>query len=672
MRKSLFPSLALQNLRKNGRFYFSYILTIIGTAASFYILTAIATDEGMSKLRGADYVSAMASIGVVIAGLFSVIFLLYTNSFLMKRRKKELGLYNILGMGKRHIACILCFESLYVAVLGIAGGLVFGILFHKLAALGLFYLLRLEVPFGFSISPTAIKACVTLFAAIIGLTLLLNLGRIHVSNPIELLRGSETGEKEPKTKWLLALVGIASLGTAYTIALKTESPVDALAFYFLAVFLVIVGTYCLFTALSIVILKALRKHKNFYYKTQNFIGISGMLYRMKQNAVGLANICILSTMVLVMISGTLSLYIGTEDALENRYPGDVMPQVRFDPEAEEVFEPEAVREQISGVLADKGVSTERFDDYTYLAFTVGRLDGKFTTDRSFRAGAETMQLCFITEKDYETLTGRNPELKDGEVAVYSRNLSIPDEMDIDIANGEGAYTMKYRVAQRLNSFPSISDLAAYMTPTCYAVVKDEEALLELYQGQRLAYGDSASQMRWEAQIDLDADKETAIACGSAIETIAITDAGQWDMFRVEIKAQNAEDFYAMNGGFLFLGIFLGLIFIMATVLIIYYKQISEGYEDKSRFEIMQKVGLTHAQIKRSINTQILVIFFAPLIVAAIHVAFDFKMMIKLLSLFALTNWPLTLLCSVITLLAFAVVYGVVYALTAKTYYKIVS
>lgn len=672
MRKSLFPSLALQNLRKNGRFYFSYILTIIGTAASFYILAAIATDEGLPELRGGIYVSSMAYIGLVIAGLFSVVFLLYTNSFLMKRRKKELGLYNILGMGKRHIACILCFESLYVAILGIIGGLVFGILFHKLAALGLFYLLRLEVPFGFSISMTAIKICVALFAAIIGLTLLLNLRRIHVSNPIELLRGSESGEKEPKTKWLLALVGILTLGAGYTIAVRTEKPVDALAMYFLAVFLVIAGTYCLFTSLSIVLLKALRRHKKFYYKTQNFIGISGMLYRMKQNAVGLANICILSTMVLVMVSGTLSLYIGTEDALKNRYPGDVMPQVRFDPEAADPFRAEAAKEQVSSVLRDRDLNPTRFDDYTYLAFTVGRHDGAFTTDQQSYAGAETMQLCFITAEDYELLTGKELKLDSGEIAVYCRNVSIPDVLSVDIQGSDVSYTLNYQVKEHLTGFPSISDLSAYMTPTCYAAVSDEETILELYQGQKLAYGDNASDMRWEAQIDLDASDETAIACGDALGDMELKDAGQWELYRVDTRAQEAEDYYAMNGGFLFLGIFLGLIFIMATVLIIYYKQISEGYEDKSRFEIMQKVGLTHGEIKRSINAQILIIFFAPLLVAAIHVAFDFKMMIKLLNLFALTNWTITLICSIVTLLVFAVVYGIVYALTAKTYYKIVS
>lgn len=666
MRKGLFPSLAWQNLRKNGKFYLPYILTVICTVAGFYIINAIASDKGVAELRGASYVYTMMSWGNFIISIFAVIFLLYTNSFLMKRRNKELALYNILGMGKRHIARILCFEALYVALIGITGGLLCGILLHKLVTLALFKLLRFDVPFGFSVSAVAIKSSVTLFSVIIGITLVQNLYRIRKVNPIELLNSANAGEREPKSKRLLALIGVLTLGGGYYIALTTESAIKAISVYFLAVLLVIVGTYCLFTAVSIVVLKLLRKNKRIYYKTKHFIGISGMLYRMKQNAVGLANICILSTMVLVMVSGTLALYLGTEDELNHLYPGQIVTEVSIDGEKLNDFKKDMLTEKIKDTVQKNRGEIKKFEEYTYLTFSAEKGEGYYyiNNERKFNTGY--VQLCFITEKDYSKLTGREVKLKEDEILLYGITTDQSENLRIEAEN----YSLKYTVTEHLDSFPAIGDLTTYMINTFFVVVKDEQVMDVLYKVQKSAFKEYASDFEWVAVVDTDLNEEMQIKCAKEISSAR--DTGDYNRFQVMSRAEGSARFYAMNGGFLFLGIFLGLLFIMATVLIIYYKQISEGYDDKGRFEIMQKVGLPKKEIKRSIGTQILVIFFAPLAVAAIHVAFDFKIMLKLLSLFSITNNRLTMLCTVGTLLGFAVVYGMVYALTARTYYKIVS
>lgn len=668
MRKGLFPSLAWQNIRKNSKFYLPYILTVIGTVAGFYIVNAIASDEGVLRLRGAAYVKLMMFLGIIIIGIFSVIFLLYTNSFLMKRRKKELALYNMLGMEKRHIAGILCYESLYVALIGIAGGLLCGILLHKLITLALFKLLRFDVPFGFTISTVAIKASVILFTSIIVITLLFNLVGIRRAKPIELLKSSSAGEREPKSKWILALIGVLSLGAGYYIALTTKSAIRALTIYFLAVFLVIIGTYCLFTAISIVVLKQLRRNKKLYYKTKYFIGISGMLYRMKRNAVGLANICILSTMVLVMVSGTLSLYLGTEDMIDRFCPGQIVPQITINSESKNGFQKDIMIEKIKDIIEKNDRKITQFEDYTYLAFAAGKGENYYHTNIENGFNADFAQLCFITQEDFRKVTGKETNLEENEILFFSDTMK--DKENIRIETGD--YTFDFTIVEHLKSFPSVGNLTA-IVDTGYAVVKDEQVLRALYKGQKSAYGEKASGLEWVAIIDTDLKEDDQIKCAREIGNLSQEDVmGDYKGLLVNTRAENSADFYATSGGFLFLGLFLGFLFNMATVLIIYYKQISEGYEDKARFEIMQKVGLPKKEIRCSVSMQILIVFFAPLAVAAIHVAFDFKLMVKLLSLFSLTDNRLTMLCTFGTLLGFAVIYGIVYWLTARTYYKIVS
>ena len=675
MGKLLYPRLAWQNIKGDRRFFAPYFLALLGNVAAFYIMTALAVDPGMSQLHGAMYVQSFCFMGMFIAAVFSAVFLLYVNGFLMKQRKKALGLYNILGMGKSHIAAVLFFETLFVGGAGIVCGLLTGLLFHKLVTLALYKLLRFAVPFGFAISWDAMARTAILFGVLIGLTLLSNLNKVRVSKPIELLYGGQVGEREPRTKWFMTLLGVLTLGAGYYIALRTTNGMEAIAFYFVAVFLVIIGTYCLFTAVSIFVLKALRRNKRFYYKTSHFIGVSGMLYRMKQNAVGLANICILSTMVMVMVSGTLSLYLGTQDIVNRQAPSDLTVLVRYDPDEAEPFDPAAMLRFQEGFIQDQGYSVSEDLIYSSFTFTVGRLpDGSYTTENNLvTLGTAITTIQVLTQDAYAAATGVSLGLEAGEVAFDGEE----DVLTIHwgTLEGEGSFGRSdLTVAQHLEE--SLSADAA-VSDTSTLVVADTAALMELYENQKEAYGEDSSWMEWQASFSVDATDEELRAVQQAYNQYVRDDAvfagtGKWWSCGWTLRCDVEADAYGLAGGFLFLGIFLGTIFLMATVLIIYYKQISEGYEDKARFEIMQKVGLSREEVRASIRSQVLMVFFLPIAVAAIHILFDFNMVEKLLTLFQVYNTTLTALCTLGTVLVFFLVYGAVYLLTARTYYKIVE
>lgn len=675
MGKLLYPRLAWQNIKGDRRFFAPYFLALLGNVAAFYIMTALAVDPGMSQLHGAMYVQSFCFMGMFIAAVFSAVFLLYVNGFLMKQRKKALGLYNILGMGKSHIAAVLFFETLFVGGAGIVCGLLTGLLFHKLVTLALYKLLRFAVPFGFAISWDAMARTAILFGVLIGLTLLSNLNKVRVSKPIELLYGGQVGEREPRTKWFMTLLGVLTLGAGYYIALRTTNGMEAIAFYFVAVFLVIIGTYCLFTAVSIFVLKALRANKRFYYKTSHFIGVSGMLYRMKQNAVGLANICILSTMVMVMVSGTLSLYLGTQDIVDRQAPSDLTVLVRYDPDEAEPFDPAAMLRLQEGFIQDQGYSVSEDLIYSSFTFTVGRLpDSSYTTENDLvTLGTAITTIQVLTQDAYAAATGVSLSLEAGEVAFDGEE----DVLTIHwgTLEGEGSFGRSdLTVAQHLEE--SLSADAA-VSDTSTLVVADTAALMELYENQKEAYGEDSSWMEWQASFSVDATDEELRAVQQAYNQYVRDDAvfagtGKWWSCGWTLRCDVEADAYGLAGGFLFLGIFLGTIFLMATVLIIYYKQISEGYEDKARFEIMQKVGLSREEVRASIRSQVLMVFFLPIAVAAIHILFDFNMVEKLLTLFQVYNTTLTALCTLGTVLVFFLVYGAVYLLTARTYYKIVE
>lgn len=670
-------------MKSNRRFYLPYILTVIGTAAAFYIMAAIVSDPGSKELaagtsNGPMYVSMFMTLGMFVLGLFSCIFLLYTNSFLMKRRQKELGLYSVLGMSKTNIAGIMVFEALYIALIGIGGGLAVGILLTKLVSLALFRLMRLPVPFGFSVQPIAIIIVVLFFAGLILLTLLANLAKVGRSRPVELLRGGNVGEKEPKANWFLTIVGVLFLGAGYAAAMLVDNPGMAVAVYFLAVFAVIIGTYCLFTSVSIAVLKALRRNKRYYYKAKHFISVSGMLYRMKRNAVGLANICILCTMVMVMVSGTLSLYLGSEEQVNVCCPSDVVVETTYYASSTEdhVYNEETGEETIEyHTPYDAAAMDAWFEDY-FAAHKLTPSAAKAVEYYSFTAVDSEDHVSLVTAVTAETyaqLTGEAaPELAPGEALAHvPSGYKFGDGLNFLDKDGNTLSIQFVGEAQLSSAQVELNTaiLSQSEDDDIVLVVPDTAALLELVAGQ-----ENGSYV-WRGQYDFDAPDEALAAMvddyfAASSEGDGV-DAGYYDMLRIDLRSEAEQEVYGLSGGFLFLGVFLGIVFLMATVLIIYYKQVSEGYEDNARFEIMRKVGLSEREARRAIRSQILTVFFMPILVAAIHIAFDFNLVVLLLRLFSLTNVKLTALCTLGTLLVFCAVYAVVYALTARSYYKIV-
>lgn len=594
-------------MKSNRRFYLPYILTVIGTAAAFYIMAAIVSDPGSKELaagtsNGPMYVSMFMTLGMFVLGLFSCIFLLYTNSFLMKRRQKELGLYSVLGMSKTNIAGIMVFEALYIALIGIGGGIAVGILLTKLVSLALFRLMRLPVPFGFSVQPIAIIIVVLFFAGLILLTLLANLAKVGRSRPVELLRGGNVGEKEPKANWFLTIVGVLFLGAGYAVAMLVDNPGMAVAVYFLAVFAVIIGTYCLFTSVSIAVLKALRRNKRYYYKAKHFISVSGMLYRMKRNAVGLANICILCTMVMVMVSGTLSLYLGSEEQVNVYCPSDVVVETTYyaSSAGDHVYNEETGEETIEyHTPYDAAAMDAWFEDY-FAGHKLTPSAAKAVEYYSFTAVDSEDHVSLVTAVTAETyaqLTGEAaPELAPGEALAHvPSGYKFGDGLNFLDKDGNTLSIQFVGEAQLSSAQVELNTaiLSQSEDDDIVLVVPDTAALLELVAGQ-----ENGSYV-WRGQYDFDASDEALAAMvddyfAASSEGDGV-DAGYYDMLRIDLRSEAEQEVYGLSGGFLFLGVFLGIVFLMATVLIIYYKQVSEGYEDNARFEIMRKVGLSERE-----------------------------------------------------------------------------
>lgn len=627
----------------------------------YYMVSSLSMNPNMMNMIGGDVMQQILSLGIYVITVFAVIFLFYTNSFLIKRRKREFGLFNILGMEKKHLSIVIALESMIVFLVSMVLGIGIGILLDKAFYLLIAKMLNASIALGFYISYQSIVNSIILFLIIFVLMYLFSLIQINLSNPIELLHGDQHGEKEPKTKWLLALIGLICLGTGYYMSVSIQDPVTAFAFFMVAVILVVIGTYMLFTAGSIVILKLLRKNKRYYYKTNHFISVSNMIYRMKQNAVGLGNICILSTMVLVMLSTTISLWVGMNDIIETRFPRDITVSINSVDSNQALY----TIDDMNNAIEQAGIQTE--DELVYRTLSVSA----FNQGNTYTFGNENMSLqdisnvvvlYFITLDDYNRTEGTNVSLAPDEVLVFPSGKQF-DHKTIDIASNT------FKVKGILDSIKADSNYSANLQNSMFVVVDSMDTLFMIDDLQKQAYGDNASYIH--TSYDFNLSKSEGMSVKEATDALIANYPGDTTYMMVDTQEGNYEDLLSLYASFLFIGIFLSFLFIMATVLIMYYKQITEGYEDKKRFEIMQKVGLDKREVKKTINSQVLTVFFLPLVVAAIHIVFAFPMIEKMLRLLYLDNTNLYIMTTVICFGVFALVYVLIYFLTSKVYYGIV-
>ena len=678
MRLGFYPKLALTGIAKNKKTYIPYILTGIGMVMMFYIVTFLALSDTVGALRGGESVQGFLRLGTVVIGIFSTILLFYTNTFLIRRRKKEFGLYNILGMGKGNLSRVIIWESLIIAVTSIILGLGCGVLFSKAAELFVSYILKDTVGFNFTINRTALFMTLKWFGIIFLLILLNSLRQIYKSNPVELMKSEAVGEKPPKANWLLALVGIFLLGGAYYLAVTIQDPITAMVMFFVAVIMVIVATYLLFIAGSVTFCRLLQKNKRYYYKTNHFISLSSMVYRMKRNGAGLASICILSTMVLVMISSTSCLYIGGEDMLHQRYPRNIIlntdeVNTEYIKYIHTVIDEqlEAYQETEENTLHYRYVSFAGIMEENEMIFDESRL----TTSADY---SKVWSVFLIPLEDYNQIMGTSETVEEGEALIYATKTDFKyDEVNLD---GIGTFRTKkaekgfvsnetdaMQIMPSLFIFvPDVTDAVDSINDMLALMGEEERAYIHDYYGFDLACDEKKQTEIYNSILDKVTEESIMEATGMTEEEVSSLKVS------FECMAVQRDGFLALNGGFFALGLILGLVFICGAVLIMYYKQIIEGYEDQSRFEILQKVGMTKKEIKKSINSQVLTVFFAPLVMSGIHMGFAFPLVAKMLILFGLINTRLLIMVTIGSFGVFALFYILVYLATSRAYYGIVS
>ena len=667
----LYFKLAKTNLSNNKPFYIPYIISSIITVAMLYMMSFLSDNKGLNKIMGADSLAIIFRLGVGIIVIFSYIFLFYTNSFIIKRRKKEIGVYNILGMEKRHLSKVLFVETMYSAVISLICGIIVGIVFSKFILMVLYGIIGIHKTVEFFVNIHGIILCIVSFGILFLLTFLYNFMQIKLANPIELLRGTSVGEREPKTKILMTIIGVVCLAIAYYIAITTENPLNVLTLFFVAVLLVVIGTFAIFTAGSIALLKLLRNNKKFYYNKRHFMAVSGMLYRMKQNAAGLASICILSTMVLVVISTTVSMYVGIQDELAARYPNDVCVTVDYNSVIDKSSE---IEKAIFDEIDSAEVKNKKA--FSYLSVFVGQKGDNFTTDKE-HLSFQNSYLFYILSKD--DFIKRDNSFKDkigniskGEAVVVLNKKY--DKKDIKI------FGKSYKVNK---SFEHIYDDNLYVLSTLnglgYIILDNNESVQELYDVQEKMLGKGANYYTNKIRFDFKSgNKKQKIAAYKKVDNAVKrcfkdnkNDKKEISSYWVESRQENEKNFYLLYGGLFFLGIFLGTMFLMVTVMIIFYKQITEGYDDRERYQILEKGGMSNREVKDTIKSQIRIVFVLPIFAAAIHVTAAFPMVYRLLQMLNLNNEKLFAGCLAVTIIVFAIIYYLVFKVTSRAYYRIV-
>lgn len=671
MNKGLYGKLALQNIKKNKNTFLPFSLSCTAMVALFYMLSSIKEQAGENLFVGAGTMQLILQFGVVVCGVFSLFVIFYTNSFLLKRRSKEFGLYSILGMEKRHIGKVVFWEIAITGIFSIAAGIIAGILFSKLMFMVLLKLLYLKTDFAFAILPQSIFLTIILFVGVFVLNMVFN--NIHVQRlkPMELMNSSRVGEREPKAKWILALLGIICLGIGYYLAISTDDPIQALSVFFVAVLLVIAGTYLVFMSGSIALLQLLKMNRKYYYQKNHFITVSGLMYRMKQNALGLANICILSTGVLVVVSTTISLYVGMDDVLRTRYPKDVATNYLYekdtgnDPEDfQDSYDYSIIEEPLQERASQYHVTITDVEKGFYY-YSVGTLiENQFTLTHEFLDNLTILDIKTLDQ--YQQMSGKSIKLENNEVLIYTSKGREISEDSLKITDLE--YQIKGSIEEdhikRSEYASSYGEIGI--------VVSDMEQMMKIRDAINANMtGDGYTCIFYKYEFDLEGELTDKEAFCLNLRD-AINDTGIAHLATVENIFTVRQEFFGIYGSLFFIGIFIGTLFLITTVLIIYYKQISEGYEDKERFVIMQKVGMSNREVKSAIRSQILQVFFLPICLAIVHICFAFDIIRKILRMLNLSNATLFVWCTIATVAVFFAVYGIVYHLTAKAYYRIIN
>ena len=675
--KTLYARLAWTGMRKNRRLYLPYLLSCAGMVLMFYILMGLSGSPVLEHMSGGGSSAIILRLGTVVIAVFALIFLFYTHSFLIRRREREFGLYNVLGMGKGNIARILLWETVITYGLTTGTGLLLGMVLYKLAELGMVRLLQVPVTYTLTVSVSSLLAAAALFAAIHTLILLNGLRQLHGVSAVALLRSESVGEKPPKAQWVLTAAGMVLLGAAYALSLSIKEPLAALLWFFAAVIMVILATYLLFISGSVTLCRGLQRNKKYYYRPQHFVSVSSMAYRMKRNGAGLASVCILATMVLVMISSTTCLYVGQEDAVNARYPRDMDVAVygRSDHPLDEA-EAEQLRQGVESTVFNFGGQTSNVATYREISVSGLPDGGDLRLGNAGVSAADSthvIHIYFVPLEEYNAVTGQSLTLEDGQVYVAALRTEFhSDTLSID--GGMTRHVMKREIPALVGA--AVADI----TPSLTVVVPDFEQFvpeLQSYLTNKYGWYPTAT---WHYAFDTDLPENqqgnidgTTPNLKDALDDYLAGVSSDWGVgVSVESKAGNRADFYGTYGGLFFLGIMLSIVFIFAAVAILYYKQLSEGYEDQSRFDIMQKVGMTKGDIRRSINSQLLTVFYLPLLMAGLHLCFAFPFIHKLLMLFNLDNRGLLVGTTAVSFAVFAALYALVYKLTGNAYYHIVA
>ncbi len=671
MLHSLYLKLAVSNLKKNRRIYFPYILVNGLTIGMYYVLKSIRSMMLKYETVQGSNSDMLLDFCTIVAVMMAFIILFYVNSFVVRQRKKEIGLYCILGMEKRHLSVMMFWEVMITALTGLAGGILSGALLGQLVFLVFLTILHIPSDLQFEIPLDAVgNTCLVfgiLYLAIFGYNLL----SVMRTNPITFLQGAKEGEKEPKARIIPAILGAVSLAAGYALAIGAQGAYDTLKIFLPAVLLVIAATYLLFLAGSITFLKWMKKRENLYYRPKNFITISGMIYRMKQNAAGLATICILSTAVIVSISTSMSLYLGEEDILKQQFPRDYMASCFIENQGENA---DALQKAIKNRAEETGVQAS--DGIGYKQFWMAGIknqQNQFTiTDIELTNSAELYVFVFLTQDDYGKNTGTELGLGPGEAAVYERGAG---------KTGSTAQSgrlilddLSWNIKETISD-PGIWNQALSLTEAHYmaVILPDLESLQTVQNAYNKRYSDTkagTTGITYEYYYNIEGTEKEVEAYNANLRDTLAKETDR--LLAVNNIHQARADYYTQYGTFLFIGIFLSILFLIAASIIIYYKQITEGIDDRERYQIMKKVGMANNEIRSTIRRQILQVFFLPLIMAALHTAAAFPALVDIMHVMNLLNETLFARCTIAVTAIFAAAYFLIYTITSRTYYHIVQ